>query len=760
MADYGHHLTFGTFITPANEDPQRPVELARLTEASGLDLATFQDHPYQPGFLDTWTLLSWVAASTERITLSGNVINLALRPPAVLARAAASLDLLSKGRLTLGLGAGGFVDAVASMGGRRLSPRESVESLTEGIEVIRGIWDAGNPALLKVEGNVHRVVGAKRGPAPAHDIPIWLGVLKPRMQRLVGQVADGWLVSLAYVKRDGLTEGNARIDEAAIEAGRDPAEIRRVLNIGGAFTSANRGFLQGTPEQWVEELAPFALEEGIGTFILAGDDPQAIEIFGEEVAPALRELVAAERGSSGTVSAERRRGSAALAARRPGIAYDDLPPSLAEHAVEPGDRGYDTVRSTYVHPGRPGLVLRPRSAEEVAEAITFARGQDVPMAIRSGGHGFSGRSTNDGGIVVDLGALNSIEVLDEPSRLVRLGAGARWGQVAEALNPHGWAISSGDYGGVGVGGLATTGGIGFLNRLHGLTVDHVRAAEVVLADGRIVRADRENHPDLLWAVRGAGANMGAVTSLELQADPLGDVVYSILVLDASDTAGLLEKWGQVVESSPRELTSFLILGATGRAAPSTVAQLMTVYGSGDTDAAVKALQRLADIAPVLDHQAVLTPYSGVIGPTEPHFTSSGRSPISRSALFEHLTPEVSRGLAKLVTDGVSYFTQIRAVGGAVNDLDPAETAYAHRHQNVSAVALSGALGRDRLDQPWDAWLQPHADGLYLSFETDPRPERLTDAFPEPTLTRLREIKRAYDPDQVFNTNFPIPPATA
>src|SRR5690606_22004172 len=196
-------------------------------------------------------------------------------------------------------------------------------------------------------------------------------------------------------------------------------------------------FLQGPPEQWADQLAELALTEGVGTFVLMGDDPRAIEIFGAEVAPAVRELVAAERRSSGTVPAERRRSPAALAARRPGIAYDDLPPSLAERAVEPGDRGYEKVRSTYVHPGRPGLVLRPRNSEEVAEAITFAREQDVPMAIRSGGHGFGGRATNDGGIVIDLGGLDDITVLDERSRLVRLGAGARWGRVAEALRPHG-----------------------------------------------------------------------------------------------------------------------------------------------------------------------------------------------------------------------------------------------------------------------------------------------------------------------------------
>ncbi|MFS8479809.1 MAG: LLM class flavin-dependent oxidoreductase [Micromonosporaceae bacterium] len=758
--DYGHDLTFGTFITPQNRNPQVPVQLAQLSEAAGLDIATFQDHPYNPGFLDTWTLLTWVASATERIHVSGNVLNLPMRPPAVLARAAASLDLLSDGRFVLGLGAGAFWDAIESMGVARLTPGQGVEALGEAIEIIRGMWDTANPAPLTVDGTYHRVTGVGRGPAPAHDIPIWVGALKPRMLRLVGRAADGWSVTLSYVGPEGLAEGNARIDEAAAEAGRHPSEIRRILNISGVFTGRNQGFLQGPPEQWVEQLAPYVLEKGIGSLILAGDDPTAIQIFGEEVAPALRELVAAERRSAGTVPAGRRRGAAALAARREGISYDDIPASLAERAVEPGDRGYESVRSTYMYPGKPGLVLRPRDTGEVAEAISFARKQNVEMTVRSGGHGISGRSTNDGGIVIDLSALNSIEVIDERTRRVRLGAGARWGDVAAALAPYGLAISPGDYGGVGVGGLATAGGQGYLARLHGLTIDHVRAAEVVLADGRIVRADADNHPDLFWALRGAGANMGVVTSLELEAVPIGNVVFSVLLLDASDAAGVLERWGQVVESAPRELTSFIVLSPTGRGAPSVVARAMTVYASDDTDAAVAALRRMADIAPVLDHQAVLTPYSGIMAPTEPHYTSAGRDPITRSALVNHLTPEVARGLAHLVQNRVSYFLQLRAVGGAVNDMDPAETAYPHRHQNFSVVAFGAGPRRASLDEPWDALVHPHSDGLYLNFETDPRPQRLADAFPEPTLGRLRQVKRAYDPDEVLRTNFPIPPASA
>src|SRR5690606_1675435 len=267
------------------------------------------------------------------------------------------------------------------------------------------------------------------------------------------------------------------------------------------------------------------LEDGVSTFILAGDDPDAIRRLGQEVAPALREAVAAERRVRGVDSGPARP-ARAIALRRPGIDYDAVPASLADTAVEPGDREYERVRHSYVWPGSPGLVLRPATAEQVAEALTYARKQDVPIAVRSGGHGISGRSTNDGGIVVDLRALNTVEVLDRERRLVRVGAGARWGDVAQALSPHGLAISSGDYGDVGVGGLATAGGQGFLARSYGLTLDHVVGADVVLADGRIVRADADHHPDLFWGLRGAGGNLGVVTSLDIEAAEVGDVVFA------------------------------------------------------------------------------------------------------------------------------------------------------------------------------------------------------------------------------------------
>ncbi|MFG3708145.1 LLM class flavin-dependent oxidoreductase [Micromonospora sp. NPDC047670] len=295
MGDYGHPLTFGSFLTPGNADPERVVGFAVLAEQLGFDLVTFQDHPYQPAFLDTWTLMSFVAARTGTVRLAANVTNLPLRPPAVLARSVASLDLLSGGRVELGLGAGAFWEAIEAMGGRRLSPGQGVRALEEAIDVIRQVWDVDARGGVRVDGEFHRIVGAKRGPAPAHDVDIWLGAYKPRMLALTGRLADGWLPSLGYLQPGDLARGNAVIDEAAREAGRSPGDVRRLLNVTGRFAPVGRGPLQGPAGQWAEELAGLALSDGISTFILGSDDPEDLRRFAAEVAPAVRDLVAAER---------------------------------------------------------------------------------------------------------------------------------------------------------------------------------------------------------------------------------------------------------------------------------------------------------------------------------------------------------------------------------------------------------------------------------------------------------------------------------
>ncbi|MDT0443475.1 LLM class flavin-dependent oxidoreductase [Streptomyces johnsoniae] len=298
MTDYGHDLWFGSFVTPTAHPPQAPVELALTSERAGLDLVSFQDHPYQAAFQDTWTLMSYVAARTERIRISGNVLSLPLRPPAVLARAAASLDRLSDGRVELGIGAGAFWDGIGAMGGRRLEPAQAVRALEEAVSVIRGLWATDEPGPLRIEGEFYTVTSAKRGPAPAHRIPIHIGAYKPRMLRLTGRIADGWLPSLGYLPDGPASLGamNERIDEAASAAGREPAAVSRLLNLSGRFTTgAGGGLLAGTPGDWAEQLADLALQYGISGFILASDDPADLHLFGQEVAPRARALVQTER---------------------------------------------------------------------------------------------------------------------------------------------------------------------------------------------------------------------------------------------------------------------------------------------------------------------------------------------------------------------------------------------------------------------------------------------------------------------------------
>lgn len=288
MPTYGHDLRFGVFITPSNDPPSRAVELAMHAESVGIDLVTFQDHPYQPRFHDTWTLLTWTAAATQRVRLASFVHSLPLRPPAVLARAAASLDQLSGGRFELGLGAGTFWDAVEAMGGPRRTPGESLQALEDAIDVIRGIWDTSTAERLEAGGDHYRVSGAKRGPGPAHDMEVWVGAYGPRMMDLIGRKADGWVPSIGRISPQGLADRSRRIDEAAERVGRSPSDIRRIANLGlgeKAFDTA----------ELIETIVWLGQAHGFSTFVLATDDPAHMESFATEVATDARRLLGGER---------------------------------------------------------------------------------------------------------------------------------------------------------------------------------------------------------------------------------------------------------------------------------------------------------------------------------------------------------------------------------------------------------------------------------------------------------------------------------
>jgi alkanesulfonate monooxygenase SsuD/methylene tetrahydromethanopterin reductase-like flavin-dependent oxidoreductase (luciferase family) len=311
VPDAGLPVRFGWFLVPDAADPKGLVAEARLAERAGFDLIGIQDHPYQRRHLDTFTLLAALAMATERVGLFPDVASLPLRHPAMLAKAAASLDLLSGGRFELGLGAGAFWDAIAAMGGPRRTPGEAVEATEEAIGLLRRLWGdsgaqvaagdspRGSPERsVRFEGRHYRVAGVKPGPAPAHPIGIWVGAFGPRMLALIGRLADGWVPSSPYVPPERLAAAQARIDDAAAGAGRDPAAIRRLYNISGRIGPGGGGFLDGPAGQWVEQLLPLVTEAGMDTFVLWPSESPArqLELFAAEVAPALREAVAAHRG--------------------------------------------------------------------------------------------------------------------------------------------------------------------------------------------------------------------------------------------------------------------------------------------------------------------------------------------------------------------------------------------------------------------------------------------------------------------------------
>jgi alkanesulfonate monooxygenase SsuD/methylene tetrahydromethanopterin reductase-like flavin-dependent oxidoreductase (luciferase family) len=280
---------FGVFLVPDAEDAERTVRRAVTAEDLGLDLIGVQDHPYQRRFLDTFSLLAYIAGRTTNLKLVPDVANLPLRPPAVLAKAAATIDVLSKGRFELGLGAGAFWDAIEAMGGPRRSPGGAVDALQEAIEIIRRAW-SDEPAVT-VEGDHYRVKGFKPGPPPAHPVGIWLGAYGPRMVRLTGRLADGWLPSVPRLPLEEVPQRQTAIDEAAKAADRDPAAIRRVANVNGVITSGESdGFLRGPASQWVDDLRRLNEDYRFDTFIFWGDGDadEQLRRFAEDVVPAAR----------------------------------------------------------------------------------------------------------------------------------------------------------------------------------------------------------------------------------------------------------------------------------------------------------------------------------------------------------------------------------------------------------------------------------------------------------------------------------------
>ncbi|WP_238008921.1 FAD-binding oxidoreductase [Dactylosporangium sp. AC04546] len=429
--------------------------------------------------------------------------------------------------------------------------------------------------------------------------------------------------------------------------------------------------------------------------------------------------------------------------------------------VEPGAADYEAARRSVLVSGSPGYVLRPKDVGDVQAGVRFAAAAGLALAVRGGGHGFAGFGTNDGGVVIDLGGLADVEVVGGERHIVRIGGGATWGRVADVLGPHGLAISSGDTRSVGVGGLTLSGGIGWKVRRYGLALDAVVAAEVVTADGEVVRAGADEHPELFWAIRGGGGNFGIVTAFEFAAHRTTDVHFGRLAFPAAEAAAVLQGWAEHLRTAPDELTSIASFANPFAGGPAAPVEIQVAFDGDDPAAAARAIDPIRGLGTVIADDVALRPYAELLveGMTPP----PGIRMLARGAFVDQRSvAEVLRILAETGASAGSPFISVRAVGGAAARVPADATAYAHRRAELMFVTTTVGpepvveAARPALEVIW-ARLAPHVGGAYANFLSSATEEDVAAVYPAGTYERLAALKRRYDPENLFAGNHNVRP---
>jgi FAD/FMN-containing dehydrogenase len=406
-------------------------------------------------------------------------------------------------------------------------------------------------------------------------------------------------------------------------------------------------------------------------------------------------------------------------------------------------------------------VLRPASIEDVQAGVRFAADAGLVLSVRGGGHGFAGFGTNDGGVVIDLSRLASVEVIDKERHVVRIGGGSTWGQVAAELAPHGLAISSGDTRSVGVGGLTLTGGIGWKVRKYGLALDNLVAAEVVTADGAVVQASARENPELFWALRGGGGNFGVVTAFDFVAHQTTDVFFGKISFPASEAAMVLRGWADHFRTAPDELTSNVVFANPFLGGPEAPVEVLVAFDGDDPELAAQAIDPIRRLGTVLEDDVALTPYADIL--EEGMVPPPGIQFLARSAFVEASSaPQVMQILAEVGAAERSPIIALRSVGGAVSRVPQDVTAYAHRAAQLMIVTTTvgppqavEAAG-PALDAVW-ARLAPHVNGAYANFLTTATDDDVAAIYPAETYARLAAVKGHYDPDNLFAGNHNVRP---
>jgi FAD/FMN-containing dehydrogenase len=451
-------------------------------------------------------------------------------------------------------------------------------------------------------------------------------------------------------------------------------------------------------------------------------------------------------------------------AHKASLAIPELP---GGRVLGPDDPGYDRARRVFLpaFDRRPAAIVRPVDAEEVAQVIGFAGEAGVELAVRGGGHSHAGHGTSEGGVVLDLRALRTLEV-DAGARVVRAAGGLTAGEVTTATAPHGLAVGFGDAATVGIGGLTLGGGVGYLVRKHGLTIDHLLGAEIVTADGRVLEVDADRHPDLFWAIRGGGGNFGVVTRFDYRLHPVDIVTGGMLVLPATPQtiAGLVAE----AEAAPEELSAianvllapplpFLPSELVGR--PIVLVQLVH---AGPLDEGIRAVAPLRALAQPLADFVRAMPYAEMVAGEE---QPGPPRAVVRTLFADTLDEAAARELLGWVQASSAQLAavQVRVLGGAVARVPADATAFPHRERRLllNVAAAYADPEEDAVHRAWAdgaaAALAQGEDAAYVNFLGDEGEERIRAAYPGATWERLAEVKRRYDPENVFRLNQNVPP---
>ena len=449
-------------------------------------------------------------------------------------------------------------------------------------------------------------------------------------------------------------------------------------------------------------------------------------------------------------------------------AIERLRAGLTGRVVTATDPDYDALRAVMVGgiDARPTAIARVADADDVALAVTVARETGLELAVRSGGHSGAGHSTVEGGLVVDLRDLDSLDI-DVDGRTAWAGAGLTAGAYTTATGAHGLATGFGDTGSVGLGGITLGGGVGYLGRKHGLTIDSLLAAEIVTADGAIRVVDAETEPDLFWAIRGGGGNVGIATRFRFRLHELPSIVGGILILPA--TPETVAGFVAAADAAPDELS------AIGNVMPcppmpfvpeerhgELVIFAIVVY-AGDTAAGERAVAPFRALATPIADLITESPYASIYPPEDVDYHPLA---VARTLFMDHIGLDEARTIIERLeaSDASMRAAQLRVLGGAIARVPVNATAYAHRASRI--MVNVAAFYEGDTDRPSkERWVESFADalhqgddGAYVNFLVDEGPERIRAAYPGATWDRLAAIKRRYDPTNLFHRNQNVPPA--